>query len=463
MRVIIFLCLFTVLTGANAADAVLDVLTNPDKEEAASDDAGKSIVPETSPLDDFQIERRLEKIFSELEDMSSIEVNVQNSVVDLRGEVSTYKTLDRAEEIASQVEGVVEVNNELFVSRDISQRVVSTWQRLKMTATETVSLLPLLLLSLLLIIAFWIAAKKLANQRQWFLRVAPNAFIAELFANVVRLTITVLGVVLALHLLDATSIIGTLLGAAGIIGLAVGFAVRDTVENYISSVLLSLRNPFAIHDYVRINDYEGSVARLTSRATILISADGNKIRIPNALVFKSVIVNFSEQPMRRFSSTVPIDESENLATARKIVLDTLADTPGICDDPAPLVVVNELGEAVTKLQIYGWVNQKEHHFLKVKTAALSRIKVNLKKASIVMPESVQTIRLEATDGLLGNIGSSEASPGTDRQRDSATDVQSAEAIHHTEEDMNIDQSITDQVLEEQHGRENLLTSSSVPE
>ncbi|MEZ5537828.1 MAG: mechanosensitive ion channel [Thiolinea sp.] len=72
------------------------------------------------------------------------------------------------------------------------------------------------------------------------------------------------------------------------------------MENYIASILLSLRNPFQVNDFVSIDGHDGNVLRLTSRATILISPDGNHIRIPNATVFKAVITNFTRHPERRF-------------------------------------------------------------------------------------------------------------------------------------------------------------------
>jgi small conductance mechanosensitive channel len=111
----------------------------------------------------------------------------------------------------------------------------------------------------------------------------------------------VLGVVLALDLFNLTALLGTILGAAGIVGLAIGFAVRDTVENFIASIMLSIRQPFRPKDLVEIEGELGHVIRLTSRATILLSLDGNHIRLPNATVFKAKIINYSRNDERRFT------------------------------------------------------------------------------------------------------------------------------------------------------------------
>ena len=104
---------------------------------------------------------------------------------------------------------------------------------------------------------------------------------------------------------------------------------RDTVENYIASILLSLRNPFEVNDLVNIDGNEGNVVRLTTRATILISPDGNHIRIPNSTVFKAVIVNFTRNAERRFQFDVGIDTQQDLLEAQALALQALSSIEGV--------------------------------------------------------------------------------------------------------------------------------------
>lgn len=125
-------------------------------------------------------------------------------------------------------------------------------------------------------------------------RLTPNPFVAELLAQTVKVIFIVFGLILALSLIGAETILGTLLGGAGVIGIAVGFAVKDTIENYIASLMLSIRQPFRARDHIVINQQEGIVVRLTSRATILMTLDGNQLRIPNAEVFKGTILNYTK-------------------------------------------------------------------------------------------------------------------------------------------------------------------------
>lgn len=361
-------------------------------ESVKGQPVSESIQLENSPADDEQIRQRLYRILSEIEPLSNLAVTVSNSVVQLDGEVESAEARDEAESLAAGIDGVVKVDNNIEVSRDVSVRVRSTWDRLWELAVEVKSLAPVLLLSLLVMAVFWYLASWLSGQTSLWRTVTPNMFIATILGSVVRIVVVVAGMLIALYLMDAAAIISTVLGAAGIVGLALGFAVRDTVENFIASILLSLRQPFQMNDFVQIEQYAGSVARLTGRATILISADGNQVRIPNSIVFKSVITNFTRHPQRRFELTLPVDESENLVRARKVALEAIASVDGVMSMPPPQVHIHSLGEAIVQLQILGWVDQRSHEVVKVHSACAVAVKSLFKQSGIVMPQSVHTLR-----------------------------------------------------------------------
>jgi small-conductance mechanosensitive channel len=377
--------------GGLQADELTDLLTGKPEERQAP--AEKVITTRASTQSDRDIRRRLQQIFSELNTLRSIEISVSSGVVRLTGEVDSADSEAKALQLARQVEGVVEVENELAVSRSLSKRLEYTGQKVAKIIKRLAAGVPLFALALLVFVLFWMFGRWTANRRSLFRRISPNHFIAGLLGQVTQLGFIVAGTVTALMLLDATALLGTILGAAGIFGLAVGFAVRDTVENYIASILLSLRNPFEVNDLVSINGKEGGVARLTSRATILISPDGNHIRIPNAEVFKAVIINFTRNPERRFDFDVGVDTAADLPAAQALALETLNATTGVLDEPKPMVVIEALGDSNVLLRIYAWVDQRYHSFIKVRSEAVRRVKAAFDEAGIVMPEPIYRLRV----------------------------------------------------------------------
>lgn len=383
--------LFTMAASAATGDVIDDLL----KPESAAEPAAerKSIEVENDIRSDNAIRQRLLGIYAELDTLENVEVSVSNGVVTLSGEVVSAQAGEQASGLAAQVVGVIEVVDEMSVDTNVSRRVESTLERLKASFHSFVNALPILLLALSIIVLFWWGGRRVGRHRRLFLMVAPNGFIAELLATVARFVVTLIGLVLALTLLDATSILGSVLGAAGIVGLAVGFAVRDTVENFIASILLSLRTPFLARDYVRIGEHEGAVARLTSRATILISRDGNQVRVPNALVYKSVIVNFTRQPERRFEFVVGVDTDLDLNAAQQTAINTIHQVDGVLSSPAATALIKELGDSSVSLLLSAWVDQTRSDLMKVRSESIRQVKQAFDDAGIVMPEPIYRVHL----------------------------------------------------------------------
>jgi len=241
--------------------------------------------------------------------------------------------------------------------------------------------------------AFALASRLVSRRRQLFERLIDNTFVRALFRQLLALVIAILGAVTALELLDATAVVGAILGTAGIVGLAIGFAFKDTVENYIASVLMTLRQPFSPNDHVVIGDQEGHVVRLTSRATILMTPDGNHVRIPNATVFSSTMTNFTRSPFRRFAFDIGVGTTDDLVEATALATDTLSEMEGVMQEPAPETQVLELGDSNVQVRVFGWVDQSSYDFLRVRSEAVRLVKTAFDDAAVSMPEPTYNVRL----------------------------------------------------------------------
>jgi small-conductance mechanosensitive channel len=391
----ILLALFTTLLSLSsytAADELTDLLTGKPAAKVEAP-ANKVISVANTHKSDREIRNRLREIFAELESLKKLSIEVNKGVVTLKGEVTTAAEESKALTLSKQVEGVVEVVDEVQVTRSVEKRLETTGKKALTLGSQIVTTLPLFLLALFVFVITWIIGRWISKRQGFFRHIAPNAFIANLLGQITHLIFIIFGLVLALSLLDATALLGTIMGAAGIFGLAIGFAVRDTVENYIASILLSLRNPFQVNDYVDINGNQGNVARLTTRATILISSDGNHVRIPNAEVFKAVIVNYTRNPERRFTFDLGVDAAEDLNEAQQLAIETLNAIEGVMDDPKPNALVQELGDFNVLVRVYGWVDQEHYSFSKVRSEAIKRCKKAFDDAGIIMPEPIYQVRL----------------------------------------------------------------------
>jgi small-conductance mechanosensitive channel len=273
----------------------------------------------------------------------------------------------------------------------VVQRLDPVLERFQDRFGQMVAFLPLMLVALTAFVCVVLLGVMIARSRWPWDRIAPNAFIADIYRQVLRLVFLVGGLVIALDILGATALLSTILGAAGIVGLAIGFAVRDTVENFIASIMLSIRQPFRPNDTVEIEGDIGNVIRLTSRATILLSFDGNHIRIPNATVFKSRIVNYSRNDTRRFMLELGVDYGCDLAEAQRIALKTVKGLPFVLDAPAPQVWIEGFGESAVNLRVTAWVAQHETSFVAGRGEAYRSVLAAFDAAGIYMPEN--TLRI----------------------------------------------------------------------
>lgn len=369
-----FLILLTLLTLPLAAPA----------QEATQPDTTISV--ENSAQQDAAIAVRIREIIQQLGGYENVAVYVSDGIVTLRGTTLDAATADALTDLVARVEGVVAIENEIAETTDIVERLTPAVQRLWNRIAQTLAFLPLLLVAVLAgVLVAW-AGYVVARMKTPWDRIAPNAFIADIYRQIVRLFFVILGVVLALDLLNLTALLSTILGAAGIVGLAIGFAVRDTVENFIASIMLSMRQPFRPKDLVEIEGDMGHVIRLTSRATILLSPDGNHIRIPNSKVFSARIVNYTRNDERRFTFTLGVEASADIAEAQEIILGALRELPYLLDAPGPSTWVEEVGDSNITITAAGWVKQHETGLFMARGEAIRLAKARLEEAGITLPE-----------------------------------------------------------------------------
>jgi small-conductance mechanosensitive channel len=176
-----------------------------------------------------------------------------------------------------------------------------------------------------------------------------------------------------------------LLGLAGVVGLAVGFAFKDIAENFIASILLGVRRPFRIGDYVTVAGQAGVVSSLNTRATVLVTLEGQHIRIPNNIIYKEIMVNSSASPTTRGSFDVLIPYEASTATALDVMTHALREQEEILPEPPARALVDGLEPAGVRLRTYFWMPVKGVDGFKLQSDLKLRVKVALQQAGITPP------------------------------------------------------------------------------
>lgn len=343
------------------------------------------------------LESRLQAAFGHIEAFENVRVEVADGVVELSGRVARAEARERAEELAYRFEEVLYVENAIEAETDLERRVSPAVARVRAWSRAFLDYLPILGIALGILLLFGVLARLINRWDAPFASLGVNPLLRDLIQQVVGLVVFGLGLLLVLEILDATALAGALMGAAGLAGLAIGFAFRDIVENYLAGALLSLRRPFGLNDFVAVGGDEGRVLRLSARELVLLTLDGNHVRIPNATVFKSIIRNYTRDPRRRFDFAVGVSVDEDLARVQQLGRQTLEAMAGVLREPRPFGLIEELGDWSVVVRFFGWMDQEQSDYFKVRSEAVRLVKAALDEAGVVMPEPISQVRLRPWD------------------------------------------------------------------
>ncbi|WP_332882146.1 mechanosensitive ion channel family protein [Rappaport israeli] len=174
-------------------------------------------------------------------------------------------------------------------------------------------------------------------------------------------------------------------------GIVIGFAFRDIAENFLASLLLSLRRPFTRGDLIKVADKLGIVQSMNTRTTVLLSSEGNLIQIPNSMVFKNIIHNYTASSSQRDIIDLGIGYDASISDTQSIILDLLSEHEALMQDPKPLVLVDNLGAATVNLKIYYWFDGKTLDRLKLRSSILRLLKRRLMEEGISLPDDAREI------------------------------------------------------------------------
>ncbi len=194
-----------------------------------------------------------------------------------------------------------------------------------------------------------------------------------------------------------------LVNVLGLSSVAFGFAFRDILQNFLAGILILLSEPFRIGDQIKINDFEGTVKEIQTRATFIDTYDGRTVVIPNSNLFtNSVTVNTANEK-RRLQYDVGIGYNDNIAQAKQILLRVMDEIPAVLKEPAPDALVVELAGSSVNIRIRYWIAPpRQADVLHAQDAVLQKVKEAILSAGIDLPFPTQQIlwhdQTEATYG-----------------------------------------------------------------
>ncbi len=234
---------------------------------------------------------------------------------------------------------------------------------------------------LIVVVGMWIAKRLSEWLRSALLRARVETTLSNFLRNVAYALMLVLVLVTALQKIGVppTSLFAVL-GAAG---LAVGLALKDSLSNIASGVMLIVLRPMRDGDHVVVAGQEGVVDEIRIFQTRIRTFDERMVTLPNSTITTAPIVNYSTLPNRRLEITVGVGYGDDLKKAQELLLKIAQDNPNILKTPAPFVQVTNLGESTVDLILFGYA--KNGDFGAAKSSTLEQIRNQLLENGLSIP------------------------------------------------------------------------------
>lgn len=256
-----------------------------------------------------------------------------------------------------------------------------------------IEMLPNIAVAILILIAFYVLAKYVKKfTGQLLSRVTANKSVVSLAETVMHVLVIGIGLFVALSVLNLDGTVTSLLAGAGIIGLALGFAFQDIAANFIAGILLSTRHPFGIGDIIETNDYFGTVMKLNLRNTIILTAQGQIVYIPNKAVYENAFTNFTKNGERRIDLACGVSYGDDLEKARKVTIEAVSGIEHRDKNREVEFFYNEFGDSSINFLVRFWIDFHNHKdFWTPQSEAIMAIKKAFDENDIMIPFPIRTL------------------------------------------------------------------------
>jgi len=207
------------------------------------------------------------------------------------------------------------------------------------------------------VIGRWIARILVNVGKRAMGRAQTEDTVVEFVGTVVYIVLMAFVVIAALGQLGVETT-----AAAAIIGgmaLALGLSLQGQIASLASGVLLILFRPFKKGDFVEIGGKMGTVESVRIVNTLIVTTNNQEITMPNNQVWSNAITNYSARPIRRMDLTVSISYDDDIDQAKAILNKIIEEDQRVLDEPAPVVVVNAMGESSIDLVFRPWFKTDE--------------------------------------------------------------------------------------------------------
>lgn len=270
-----------------------------------------------------------------------------------------------------------------------------------------IALLPNLVIGIVIFAIFWFVAKFVRRFVKRQTRDRETANIGLVFGRLAQGGLIILGFLIAATIIFPSFNPADALATLGVGGVAIGFAFKDILQNFLAGILILLTEPFSLDDQIIFGEYEGTVEHIETRATTIRTYDGRQVVIPNAELFTNAVMVNTAYDRRRLQYDIGIGYGDDIAKAKEIIMGVLKEHGEILDNPQPEALVVALADSTINIRARWWIEPpRRADFMQSQDWVLENVCNRLVAAGIDLPFPTQQVlfhdQTEETDGDRAN-------------------------------------------------------------
>ncbi|WP_340149387.1 mechanosensitive ion channel family protein [uncultured Sneathiella sp.] len=282
-------------------------------------------------------------------------------------------------------------------SEPLSTGVALAQQTIEDWGNSFYAMIPNLVVGLLAMVLFVLLAYAVKRLVAAYFRRMDRADLGLILSSFGFWGMTLFGLLLSTTIVFPSVQPADMLASLGIGSLAIGFAFKDILQNWLAGLLILLRMPFRRGDQIKIGEAEGAVLRVEPRATIIRTYDGRDIVIPNTTIYTGTVIVNTSQKVRRIEIDLTVGYVYDIGKMTAIIENSLKQVEEILTDPPPQILCWELGATSLGMKVRWWINSERAAEVVTRSRAVRAIKEAF-EANDIDPTDPQLIYYQSTDG-----------------------------------------------------------------
>ena len=275
----------------------------------------------------------------------------------------------------------------------MNERIVESFQSFYESLLDRSPNILLGLVALAFFVFAGIAVKNVVRRRLHF----DDMLLRNFISRTIMIVFVIIGSVILLNQLGLGKAASGLLAGAGVSAIILGFAFKDIGENFLAGFFLAFSRPFSIGDIIEVESIKGNVTSMSFRNTQIRTFDGRDIFIPNAMLIKNPLTNYTRDGLQRHDFLVGLDYGDNVANAIKVIKEVLGKESRIPQNGElePFVQLEEFGTSTVNLRVYYWINSFNYtdSLAVLKTEVMRNVLEGLTAHGFTLPADIIELKI----------------------------------------------------------------------